>query len=118
MTRDEVKILLETLSVAYPTQASKIDNKKLMVDLWEGYLKAYPGEVVFTAVKAYIGNKKNRFFPSIGEFKNTVDNFNGMSLSTRQIEAPKEPLTFDKSGCQLCFRLEENQTDYCKYCIF
>ena len=119
MTRDEVKILLETLSVAYPAQSSKIENKKLMVDLWEGYLKEYPGELVFAAVKAYIGNHSHRFFPSVGEIVNAARRFNGMSNNVnRYIEAPKTQIPFEKSSCQLCPFLKEGQQNYCDTCVF
>ena len=126
MTRDEVKILLETLSVAYPAQSSKIENKKLMVDLWEGYLKEYSGELVFAAVKAYIGNQSHRFFPSVGEIVNAARRFDGMSNNVngmsknvnRYIEAPKEPIEFEKSSCQLCPFLKEGQQNYCDTCVF
>ena len=126
MTRDEVKILLETLSVAYPAQASKIENKKLMVDLWEGYLKKYSGEIVFEVVKVHIGNKTHRFFPSIGEITAAADKFelmsknvNGMSKNVnRYIEAPKTPIPFENSCCQLCPFLKEGQQNYCDTCVF
>lgn len=126
MTRDEVKILLETLSVAYPAQASKIENKKLMVDLWEGYLKEYSGELVFAAVKAYIGNHSHRFFPSVGEIVNAARRFDGMSNNVngmsknvnRYIEAPKTQIPFENSYCQLCPFLKEGQQNYCDTCVF
>lgn len=118
MTRDEVKILLETLSVAYPAQASKIENKKLMVDLWEGYLKNYSGAIVFEAVKFYIGSKTRRFFPSIGEITAAADKFELMSKNVnRYIEAPKTEIPFENSGCQLCPFLKEGQQNYCDACV-
>ena len=115
MTREEVQILLQMLTTAYPAQ--KVEDPKGMVQLWASMLYDMPKEIVFTATKAYIGSQK--FFPTIAEIRKSADKFQAMApRAVHCIEAPSKPIEWEESGCQLCPYLKEGQTDYCEHCVF
>lgn len=99
MTREEIKTLLATLSLAYPTK--KFENKKALVDMWEMYFKDYDSQIVFLAVKHYI--PAHVFFPAIAEFKECVDKFNMMKKENiPAITGQTVPDNERGVGCSIC----------------
>ncbi len=99
MTREEIKTLLATLSLAYPSK--KFDNKKAIVDLWELYFKNYDSQIVFLAVKHYIPG--HVFFPSIAELIECVDKF--VAMKEERIPAITGQTIRDDErgvGCAIC----------------
>lgn len=99
MNRDEIKTLLATFSLAYPTK--KFDNKKALVDMWEMYFKDYDSQIVFNAAKHFIPS--HVFFPSIAEFKECVDKFD--TVQKENIPSlPGQTMTDNDRGpgCAIC----------------
>ena len=126
MNRDEIKVLLETLRVAYPS--APLTDKKLLVDMWYGYLKDYPSAAVFEAAKQHIANYRS--FPTIAGIRERAEKVSALGLlpglEAKMSEAEKIARAndnlpaFEDSGCvqMPCPYLQEGQTDFCSYCVF
>lgn len=65
MTRDETKILIAAMEVAYPNYHPK--DRTLTVNTWASMLEAYDYELVQLAFKKYVLTDTSGFAPSIGQ---------------------------------------------------
>lgn len=101
MNREQVKLLLQILDTAYPT--NKLEKNKATIDLWEMMFKEYQADIVFTATKHYITSHK--FFPAIAELRAEIEKFRYMeNKQIKSIAAESVPDQGNKEsdGCRIC----------------
>lgn len=81
MTRKETAELLAVIKVAYPQQLGSLSDieANAMVSLWADEFASVPKEVMQLVVKSIV--KKLKFFPSIADICEELDNLNRSSYA-------------------------------------
>lgn len=70
MTRDETKIIIRSISAAYPNYHPA--DLKETVDVWAAMLKSYDYKAVSEALQRYILSDKSGFAPAIGQITTLI----------------------------------------------
>ena len=114
MTRQEVQVLLEFLSRAFPHRP--IENKKATVETWASVLADQDRDSIYKAAK--LQARTSHLFPSIAELI-AMSRLIQAKASDLLLESEAERSTpWEESGCQLCPYLSPEQTEPCKQCKF
>lgn len=72
MTKKETAKILAVLKVAYPNSFVRVDDERLMVEVWYKGLEDCDYRDVDKAVRAYISTSEGNFAPSIGKVRSLI----------------------------------------------
>ena len=74
MTREETKMIIKMLEIAYPQHYSKLDQDHIIgqINLWSELWKDDNADMIANAVKVIISTDSNPFPPTIGQINSKV----------------------------------------------
>lgn len=74
MTREETKMIIKMLEIAYPQHYSKLDQDHIVgqINLWSELWKDDNADMIANAVKVIISTDSNPFPPTIGQINSKV----------------------------------------------